>query len=510
MAGAAARVPGFGWFGGKYKGRLNASAFDSQRAGVFPLESHASYKKFTTGEYSQWDRSMREPLVIRPSNIRVPQHTPAPPAPITSSAFTFQNGLRWLQLEGSPHPLGTIAIFVPSGSRFESHKTSGASHLMKHLIYKGSGTHSDLELARELEQLGATLDVQVTREYTMLSTRFFLADTPFVSRALFSTIRRDVPPFIGDVEYKVGEAWEMTERESSAAANCGRTSVAEALHREAFRGSSLANPLLAPTHQAHHMCGEALSKYIAEHYAPNHALVVSMGLSHEECLVAAGAGLEKQVMLENPNSSIVEPKPLQVPTAKYIGGGESRTVAGGPTHVAVAVEGAGRASADWAAFKVLEAALGGGGSNRHINPGQGVTSRLAQVAKSTAGVLDTSSFNFSYSDVGLFGAYAKVEGGNSAAKTLQALHAALSKLGNLSDDEVQRARNTALRRHLRAQEETLGVVEQHGEAHVLGVAQEPASIANVDAAAVRRLGAKLASSKPVVAAYGDVNSLPRL
>ncbi len=50
---------------------------------------------------------------------------------------------------------------------------------------------------------------------------------------------------------KVNDSWEEVARESGT--HCARTQLVEALHREAFRGSGLANSLLAPEHNIRHM-----------------------------------------------------------------------------------------------------------------------------------------------------------------------------------------------------------------------------------------------------------------
>ncbi len=49
----------------------------------------------------------------------------------------------------------------------------------------------------------------------------------------------------------MNDSWEEVARESGT--HCARTQLVEALHREAFRGSGLANSLLAPEYNIRHM-----------------------------------------------------------------------------------------------------------------------------------------------------------------------------------------------------------------------------------------------------------------
>jgi hypothetical protein len=57
MAGLSTKVPGMGWFGGKYNGKLNASSSaTAPKENGFPVEMSSSLKSMATGDYSQWDK----------------------------------------------------------------------------------------------------------------------------------------------------------------------------------------------------------------------------------------------------------------------------------------------------------------------------------------------------------------------------------------------------------------------------------------------------------------------
>lgn len=80
---------------------------------------------------------MKEPLVIAPSMIKVPANQ-APvlqrPAVSVSSAV---GGIKVFSVTPAMNsPIVSVGLFLPTGSRNETHHTRGASHFLKHLAFK--------------------------------------------------------------------------------------------------------------------------------------------------------------------------------------------------------------------------------------------------------------------------------------------------------------------------------------------------------------------------------------
>jgi predicted Zn-dependent peptidase len=59
-----------------------------------------------------------------------------------------------------------IGVFVRSGSRDEDLRQAGISHLLEHMVFKGTRQRGAFELARDLEALGAQVDAYTTKEHT--------------------------------------------------------------------------------------------------------------------------------------------------------------------------------------------------------------------------------------------------------------------------------------------------------------------------------------------------------
>ncbi|WP_374035482.1 M16 family metallopeptidase [Bdellovibrio bacteriovorus] len=59
-----------------------------------------------------------------------------------------------------------MGIWVLTGTRDETPDVAGISHLLEHLVFKGTKTRSAYQIAKSLEALGGELNAYTTREYT--------------------------------------------------------------------------------------------------------------------------------------------------------------------------------------------------------------------------------------------------------------------------------------------------------------------------------------------------------
>lgn len=60
----------------------------------------------------------------------------------------------------------SIGVFVYSGSRHESAELSGISHLIEHMLFKGTHRRSAKDIAEEFDSVGGHLNAYTTKEYT--------------------------------------------------------------------------------------------------------------------------------------------------------------------------------------------------------------------------------------------------------------------------------------------------------------------------------------------------------
>jgi predicted Zn-dependent peptidase len=78
----------------------------------------------------------------------------------------LENGITLLT-RALPEVYGiAVGVFVRTGTRDEPLATAGISHLLEHMVFKGTADRGAFELARDLEALGAQVDAYTTKEHT--------------------------------------------------------------------------------------------------------------------------------------------------------------------------------------------------------------------------------------------------------------------------------------------------------------------------------------------------------
>lgn len=78
----------------------------------------------------------------------------------------LSNGVRVLT-EQHTHPRAvSLGVWILTGTRHEPPGQEGISHLLEHLVFKGTKKRSAFQIAQSLECLGGELNAYTTREYT--------------------------------------------------------------------------------------------------------------------------------------------------------------------------------------------------------------------------------------------------------------------------------------------------------------------------------------------------------
>jgi predicted Zn-dependent peptidase len=83
-----------------------------------------------------------------------------------------------------------VGIWVRSASAHENPVQMGASHLLEHLVFKGTERRTAQELARELEVRGGSLDAYTSRDHTSFQAHVLDADVPLAIEILTDLVRR--------------------------------------------------------------------------------------------------------------------------------------------------------------------------------------------------------------------------------------------------------------------------------------------------------------------------------
>src|SRR6204780_680392 len=71
-----------------------------------------------------------------------------------------------------------LGIWVGVGSRDEDEAHAGATHYLEHLLFKGTGRRTALDISAEMDAVGGELNAFTAKEYTCYYARVLDADLP--------------------------------------------------------------------------------------------------------------------------------------------------------------------------------------------------------------------------------------------------------------------------------------------------------------------------------------------
>ena len=202
-----------------------------------------------------------------------------PPAPAGASALTagvqetvLPNGLTVLVKEVRSAPVVSFSVWYRVGSRNEHTGITGVSHLLEHMMFKGTQQHQVGEIARALFLNGATFNASTYYDWTnyyatLASDRLELAVEIEADRMVNSRVdKADL-----DLEMTVVRS-ELEGGENNPGRLLWQATVAAALQAHPYRW-----PVIGWRSDVENVPRDAIYAYYRAHYGPNNAVAVVVG-----------------------------------------------------------------------------------------------------------------------------------------------------------------------------------------------------------------------------------------
>jgi zinc protease len=358
--------------------------------------------------------------------------------------YRLANGLKLLTVENRVAPVATMLVVYRVGSRNEAVGHTGATHLLEHMLFKGTPTfnkRAGTQIAATLQRVGA--DYNATTWYDR--TNYF---ETVPSDALELAVRLEADrmrnSFIADEDRRS----EMTvvRNELERGQNEPALVLDESVYAAAFREHPYHHPTIGWRADVENVPTARLKEFYDTFYYPNNATAAVVGDFE------TGQTLE----LINKFFGALPPSPASIPevyTDEPRQQGERRVVvrragelplvqvafrtpsALGQTRVLSNAELAARAASppeenDIYPLAVLAAALAGG-----------VTSRLYQALVETELAVSVDARVDQFRDPGLFNVYATAGPGVEPARVEEVIHGELRRAAeDLKDEEAEKAK----------------------------------------------------------------------
>jgi len=186
---------------------------------------------------------------------------------------TFDNGLRVLLLEDRRSPIISFQVWYRVGSRNESPGATGISHLLEHMMFKGTGTFGPGVYARLIEQNGGQDNAFTSHDYTGYYVNIAVDKVDLVIPLEADRMRNLLlNPREIDAERQV-----VLEERRMRTEDDPQGFLGEELAAIAFKAHPYRWPIIGWMEDIQRITPEELRAHYATYYVPNNALVVAVG-----------------------------------------------------------------------------------------------------------------------------------------------------------------------------------------------------------------------------------------
>jgi predicted Zn-dependent peptidase len=319
------------------------------------------------------------------------------------------NGLRVFSEPLAEATSVSLGLWIRAGSRDELDEVAGISHLMEHMLFKGTPDMDALGIAQAFEGIGAQENAATGEEYTVLYARFL---PEHLWRALDIMSDMVLRPTLADLERErevIVEEIKMYEDRPDQLAD-------EYLSSLIFHEDSLGRPIIGSAETVRGVDHATLKDFHSNTYtAPNIFVVAAGKLDPDEVERMVE---EKLSGLPGGEPFVREAKPTTPESPFFFKFKETEQY-----HVSLGSLGIPAKSGDRYAMAALNNVLGGG-----------MSSRLFQEVREKRGLAyAVYSYHQGYSDAGAIKTYV----GSTTGNVEEAVRVIVEQLGRVMDEEVE-------------------------------------------------------------------------
>jgi predicted Zn-dependent peptidase len=207
-----------------------------------------------------------------PLGARPPLPPPPPFVPPTPVAYTRPNGMTVWLLERHALPIVSIQVVVPAGAASDPADKGGLALATANMLDEGAGARGALEISRDVDRLGATLQTGAFADYAFASLTSLKKNLAPASAILGDVI---IKPTFSPVEWKrVHDLWmnELKARASEPDAVANVVSL-----RQLFGNDPYGHPTNGTLKSSAKVSLDDVKRFYATAWRPDQATVVVAG-----------------------------------------------------------------------------------------------------------------------------------------------------------------------------------------------------------------------------------------
>ncbi len=187
-------------------------------------------------------------------------------------SFRLPNGLRVMVRPDHSWPVVTTQAWVRVGSLDEAEAQAGISHVLEHMVFKGSRRYGAAEISRRVEDAGGHLNAETSREYTHYHIDIPKEGAPLAIEMLGELMCRAV---LSSAEWK--RECPVILEEMRRRFDDPETTVWESLQESLYRDTLHKRPVIGSLETVSALKAEDLQTFYRTHYVGQRSLVVITG-----------------------------------------------------------------------------------------------------------------------------------------------------------------------------------------------------------------------------------------
>lgn len=187
--------------------------------------------------------------------------------------YTLENGLKIIVIEEHKAPVATFQIWYRIGAKDEPIGKSGLTHLLEHMMFKGTSKYGPSEFSRIIQRYGGTDNAYTTKDYTAY---FTLLASDRIEISIDLEADRMCNLLLDPKEILLERNVVMEERRLSYEDD-PENSLYEEVVAAAFKVHPYQRPIIGWMSDIENIDRDDLYKFYTTYYSPQNAFILIVG-----------------------------------------------------------------------------------------------------------------------------------------------------------------------------------------------------------------------------------------
>lgn len=192
----------------------------------------------------------------------------------------LDNGLRIVIQKSAHAKTCSMGIWIASGSCYETPETAGTSHFIEHMLFRGTLRRSALDIAVEMDEIGAILNAYTAKEMTCFYAHTLSEHMPKALDILCDMIKN---PKLSPDDIKLEKG--VIKEEIAMYEDSPEDLCADVYYENVWAGSMLASNILGTPETVDSITKESLAAHMAKFYVPERMVISFSGNFDEDTAI---------------------------------------------------------------------------------------------------------------------------------------------------------------------------------------------------------------------------------